>query len=185
MFSSLSLPIRLSTFKQLRNWSGRLWPSCHFSSRKRYDLENTVQPWEFVQGKSHIWVAEPLLTESSALYTLYDSTINLQGTDEAMRSQILSSMEPLSKQIAEFSKRLFGDGNSIDYGTLSPYVPYSLYQSAVVQHRLWNQTGHEDHKTALASLKEILGHFRKRWLIAGNDKCSCNNYGNISADPTV
>jgi hypothetical protein len=120
---------------------------------------------------------EPLLTESSALYTLYDFTINLQGTDEAMRFQILSSMEPLSKRIAEFSKQLFGDGNGIDYGTLSPYVPYSLYQSAVVQHRLWNQTGHEDHKSALASLKEILGHFRKRWLIAGNDKCSCNNTG--------
>jgi len=110
---------------------------------------------------------QPPLTRSSALYTLYNSAVSLQETDEAIESQILSSMEPLSRKVAEFSRRLFGDGEDIDYGTLSPYVPYSLYQSAVVQHQAWKQTGHADHKAALDSLKEILGHFQKRWLIAG------------------
>jgi hypothetical protein len=108
-----------------------------------------------------------LLIKFSALFTLYNSAIDAQETDDSRKSRILSSMEPLSKQIAEFSRRLFGNGEGIDYGSLSPYVPYSLYQSAVVQHQLWKQTGQEIHKAALDSLKEILGHFHKRWLIAG------------------
>lgn len=77
-------------------------------------------------------------------------------------------MEPLSKRVAEFSRELFADESEIDYGSLSPYVPYSIYQSAVVQHQLWKQNGQEIHQAAMNSLKKILGYFSKRWLIASN-----------------
>jgi hypothetical protein len=130
-------------------------------------LESTVRLWESAHGTTCQSIVRLSLTTPSALYTLYDSAVNLQETDDAMKSQILSSMEPLSKQIAEFSRRLFGNGEGIDYSSLSPYVPYSLYQSAVVQYQLWKQTDHAVHKAALDSLKEILGYFSKRWLIAG------------------
>lgn len=76
-------------------------------------------------------------------------------------------MEPLSKRIAEFSRKLFANGDEVDYVTLSPFVPISLYQSAVVQWRLWKQSRKAEHKVALESLKVILGYFSKRWGIAG------------------
>jgi hypothetical protein len=127
-----------------------------------------VRLWEYAHGTTFQPREKLLLITSSALYTLYDSAVDLQETDDAMKSQILSSMEPFSKQIAEFSRRLFGNGDGIDYGSLSPYVPYSLYQSAVIQHQLWEKTGQAIHQAALDSLKEILGHFSRRWLVAGN-----------------
>lgn len=76
-------------------------------------------------------------------------------------------MEPLSAQIAEFSSRLFGTGEDLEYGTFSPYVPLSLYQAAVVQHRLWKRTGDASHEGTLHSLKKILGFFHRRWAVAG------------------
>jgi hypothetical protein len=78
-------------------------------------------------------------------------------------------MEPLSTQIADFSQRLFGGADEDrDYSTFSPYVPLSLYQSAVVQLRLWKQTGDSTYEDRLVSLKGILGHFNRRWVIAGD-----------------
>ena len=78
-------------------------------------------------------------------------------------------MEPLSTQIACFSQRLFGGSDEDrDYSTFSPYVPLSLYQSAVVQLRLWKQTGDPAYEERLVSLKGILGHFNRRWVIGGD-----------------
>jgi hypothetical protein len=55
----------------------------------------------------------------------------------------------------------------VEFETLSPFVPYSLYQAAVVQLSLWKRTEMDSHKNAFDSLKIILGHFKKRWLVAG------------------
>jgi hypothetical protein len=76
-------------------------------------------------------------------------------------------MEPLSTQLVQFSSALFSTGEDVDYGTFSPYVPLSLYQAAVVQLRLWNQTGEECYWQGLSSLKRTLGYFGRRWTIAG------------------
>jgi hypothetical protein len=104
---------------------------------------------------------------NSSLYLLYDSAAQ-RGELDAIHEKSLAAMEPLSAQITSFSHRLFG-GPEVehDYSTFSPYVPLSLYQSAVVQSRLWRATGDVRHQDAVASLKEILGHFNKRWSIAG------------------
>lgn len=77
-------------------------------------------------------------------------------------------MGPFSTQITSFSQRLFGGPEADrDYSTFSPYVPLSVYQSAVVQLRLWRATGDASYQVGLASLKEILSYFKKRWSIAG------------------
>jgi hypothetical protein len=76
-------------------------------------------------------------------------------------------MEPLSTQLVQFSSALFSTGEDVDYGTFSPYVPLSLYQAAVVQLRLWKQTGEECYWQGLSSLKRTLGYFGRRWTIAG------------------
>jgi hypothetical protein len=76
-------------------------------------------------------------------------------------------MEPLSTQLVQYSAAIFGTGEDVDYGTFSPYVPLSLYQAAVVQLRLWDQTSEERYWEGLSSLKTTLGHFGRRWTIAG------------------
>ena len=107
-------------------------------------------------------------TLSSALYLLYDYAARRAG-DTVNEQDVLTAMEPLSTQIADFSQRLFGEGGQDrDYSTLAPYVPLSLYQSAVVQLRLWKQTGDPTYHRHLGSLKSILGHFNQRWVVSGN-----------------
>jgi hypothetical protein len=88
--------------------------------------------------------------------------------NEIKRAEMLHSLQSSSMQIAQFSRQLFGDIENMDYSTFSPLVPYSLYQAAVVQYRWWKQTDEEIHKMALESLKEVLGSFNRRWLIAGD-----------------
>lgn len=82
--------------------------------------------------------------------------------------EALSAMEPLSTQIVQFSRRLFGPEQNVDCNTLSPYVLLSLYQSAIVQLRLWKQTKNVVYTDALESLKEIIGFFNQRWASAGS-----------------
>ncbi|KAK3620812.1 hypothetical protein LTR56_020586 [Elasticomyces elasticus] len=98
---------------------------------------------------------------TNALFMLLNDAEKRDGKD------VLSAMEPLSTQIVVFSSRLFGDGEGIDYGTLSPYIPLSLYQAAVVQSRLYRRTGERCYGEALLTLKRLLGYFNKRWLVAG------------------
>lgn len=59
----------------------------------------------------------------------------------------------------------------MNYDTASPYVPYSIYHAAIVQYRLWKQTGSERHKAALDSLKNVLKYLNRRWLISGMFFC--------------
>lgn len=82
--------------------------------------------------------------------------------------EAVSALEPLSTQIVQFSRRLFGPEQTVDYNTTSPYVPLSLYQSAVVQLSLWERSNQMVYKEGLASLKEILGFFKQRWASAGS-----------------
>jgi hypothetical protein len=82
-------------------------------------------------------------------------------------------MKPAALSIADFSRRLFAgalNDEDADISTLSPYVPYSLYQAAVIHHRLWNWSADDTHAQALDALKDILRLFKKRWAVAGNKK---------------
>lgn len=82
-------------------------------------------------------------------------------------------MEPLSTQIVGLSAHLFGDLELVDIELMSPFVTHSLYQSAVVQLRLWKVTGESIFGENLESLKRVLGHFNRRWLIAGTLNPTC------------
>jgi hypothetical protein len=70
-------------------------------------------------------------------------------------------------RIADFSRLLFSDLEAVDVRTMSPLVPHSLYQAALVQFQSWKQNNEVFCKQRLDSLKRILGHFKRRWLIAG------------------
>jgi hypothetical protein len=108
----------------------------------------------------------------SALFTLYESALLSGNLDNDSRISTLKSLEYISTQIFEFSEYLFRDLGKVKYNMMSPFVPQSLYQAAIVQFRLWKQTNETRYKTALDSLKQILGHFNKRWLVAGMSDAS-------------
>lgn len=88
-------------------------------------------------------------------------------TPRTNNARFLQSLESTSTRIALFSKHLFGDPAKRNIGVMSPFVPYSLYQAAVVQQRLAKRTGEADYQRNLNSLEQILGTFKQRWLIAG------------------
>ncbi|KAK3067025.1 hypothetical protein LTR53_016340 [Teratosphaeriaceae sp. CCFEE 6253] len=98
---------------------------------------------------------------TNALFMLHEDAGKRDATD------VLTAMHPLSTQINVFSNQLFGNGEAICYGTLSPYIPLSLYQAAVVQSRLYRRSGEQCYGEALLSLKKLLGYFNRRWLVAG------------------
>ena len=98
---------------------------------------------------------------------LYEAALLSNQYDNNERQAVLTSLESTSTRIAVFSNYLFSDLSQVDLDKMSPYVPYSLYQAAVVQYRHLKQTGRPDHQVNLDSLKMILSNFRKRWLVAG------------------
>lgn len=51
--------------------------------------------------------------------------------------------------------------------SLSPFVPYALYQTAVIQLRLWEQNGKPKYKENLQLMVTLLDCFSQRWSIAG------------------
>jgi hypothetical protein len=76
-------------------------------------------------------------------------------------------MEPLSNQMATLTSELYGSLEKIDFDTLSPLATYCIYQSTVVQLRLWKKTGTEKYRDNVSGLKKVLGWFNQRWLVAG------------------
>jgi hypothetical protein len=48
----------------------------------------------------------------------------------------------------------------------SPYLPHSLYQAAMIYHRLWTQSGLLIYKQRLDTLKAIIANLAKRWMVA-------------------
>lgn len=124
--------------------------------------------WAYVAGDEHsLRPDNSLLTTSSGLFALYDNALSSGIYSEDEYDAISTSLESTSTRIAVFSNRLFADVSKVDINKMSPLVPYSLYQAAILQHRLFVRTGETNYQANLASLKMILGNFRKRWLIAG------------------
>jgi hypothetical protein len=83
------------------------------------------------------------------------------------RHRVLQSIEETALGSLTFAEASYGNQEGIYVPeTFSPYLPYSLYQAAVVDHRLWTQSGHLIYKQRLDTLKAIIGNFTKRWMVA-------------------
>lgn len=103
---------------------------------------------------------------SSALFTLHNSHLKRLPTtnqNTTVRDEIIAKLDDISTQIAGFTKRLFGDVSTIDFSQISPYIPYCVYQSAVVQGGLWREGRGDVYKEREAWLKVVLGYFGRRW----------------------
>jgi len=127
---------------------------------------NALFPLLVLEEKTYGMYCAAISMCCSALFTLYDSSM-LRQQNEIEKSRILSMLEKASTAMVEFSAYLFGDPEKLDYATMSPFVPYSLYQAGVVQFRLWKHTSALHHRESLDSVKKILRFFNRRWLIGG------------------
>lgn len=80
----------------------------------------------------------------------------------------LFAMEQLSANMAEISDYILGMASDENKRfRLSPFVPYALYQTAVIELRLSKQKGEPQHSARADRMVELLQHFTKRWSIAG------------------
>lgn len=95
-----------------------------------------------------------------------DALLSGLHQEEEIRA-IWTSLEQTSTRIAIFSDYLFADMSKVDIAKMSPFIPYSLYQAAIVQYRLFKRTGQPEYEQHVSSLKTIMTHFRERWWIAG------------------
>ncbi len=98
---------------------------------------------------------------------LYDSVLRVNQDNEIEHLRVLQCVESASTQIAQFSHDLFGNVDDIDYQLMSPFIPHSLYQAAIVQFQSWKTKRGESYQDSFNSLKAILTHFNQRWCIAG------------------
>jgi hypothetical protein len=107
------------------------------------------------------------LISRSALFLMYDSALATVRTDSTEYHHILDAMESCSARITAFSTHLFADFEDLSLETQSPYIPYSQFQAAVVQYRLWKKTNRALHKDNFDALKKILECINRRWMNAG------------------
>jgi hypothetical protein len=117
----------------------------------------------------------------SALFILYEFMLShCHGDSE--RNRVLQAIKETSLRAIRFAEATHADRfENYPIEAQSPYLIYSLYQAAVVQHRLWVQDGDPVCERNLDSLKDILNAFTKRWMVTCESICakgtiaSCGN----------
>ncbi|KAJ5880407.1 uncharacterized protein N7473_011460 [Penicillium subrubescens] len=109
-----------------------------------------------------------LSTCISSLFTLYAAPSLRSQSRTLDENTPLFAMEQLSAKMAEISDYIFGMAQDENKRfMLSPFVPYALYQTAVIELRLWKQKGEPQYKERADRMIQILWLFSKRWSIAG------------------
>jgi hypothetical protein len=105
---------------------------------------------------------------TSSLFTLYAAPLLRPQCRSLDEKTALFSMEQLSAKMAEITDHIFNFAQDENKRfMLSPFVPYALYQTTVIELRLWKQKGELQYKERADRMVQILWHFNKRWSIAG------------------
>lgn len=105
---------------------------------------------------------------TSSLFTLYAAPLLRSQSRSLDENTALFAMERLSAKMAEISDYILGMAQDENKRfMLSPFVPYALYQTAVIELRLWKQKGESQYKERADRMVQILWLFTRRWLIAG------------------
>lgn len=104
----------------------------------------------------------------SSLFTLYAAPMLRSQYQRLDENAALLAMEQLSSRMAEISDYILGVAEDENKRfMLSPFVPYALYQTAVIELRLWNLKGESRYKESADKMVQLLQHFSKRWHVAG------------------
>ncbi|KAL6805129.1 hypothetical protein J3E68DRAFT_387704 [Trichoderma sp. SZMC 28012] len=102
----------------------------------------------------------------SALFTLYEFLLGRCDEHGPEKVRILESMQELSERAVMFAEAGYADKETFYLETLSPFLPYCLYQAGIVQYRLWKQKGDPIYKVRLDALSNLLRGNGKRWAVA-------------------
>jgi hypothetical protein len=136
-------------------------------------MVNIVRLSRSACGKSQHKPLRRLKSDSgSALFNLYEVSISHYHDDDVRKMRVLDSLESTAVSLVDFSKHVFADPTRKDASFMSPFIPLSLYQSAVIQHRAWRRTKVPFCKERVATLVNTLQLFSKRWFAAGERKSS-------------
>ncbi|KAL7952934.1 hypothetical protein V8C34DRAFT_318610 [Trichoderma compactum] len=92
-----------------------------------------------------------------------DSRCDEHGPEKV---RILESMQELSERAVMFAEAGYAEKETFYLETLSPFLPYCLYQAGIVQCRLWKPKGDLIHKVPLDALANLLRGNDKRWAVA-------------------
>lgn len=138
-------------------------------------MVNTAPHWQFAPGKRGLIASETHVPTpqsnarhlTSTLFALYQAALNNPHDTQLNKLRVLDSMKANSVRIAEFSRLLFLEQHLPDIGILTPINPHCLYTAALVEFQAWKENKEVFCKQRFDDLKSILGHFGKRWLIAG------------------
>ncbi|KAF2448833.1 hypothetical protein P171DRAFT_353262 [Karstenula rhodostoma CBS 690.94] len=142
---------------------------------------------EYHQIERTLWAYMPLLADeelkvgrycgafaicNSALFILYEfklSKIDKADPDETRR--ILQCMEDVSLRCITFAELSFTErtGSTL-HEVHSLYCPYSLFQAAIVQYRIWKQNDDLNCKMRIDFMKNMLQEFARRWGYSCRDK---------------
>ena len=105
---------------------------------------------------------------SSALFLLYGQGDQTHDAPRvANEPNRLEKMELVALRLVYYTERCYSSEHTVDYATLSPFLPVAIYQSAVVLERAVRLHESPTRRQAFAAAKLTLGYLRKRWASAG------------------
>ena len=58
----------------------------------------------------------------------------------------------------------------VDFEAISPFPPHSLVKAASIRYQMWRDKGDITSLDAADSLIQMLKHFSRRWMNAGNEE---------------
>ncbi|KAE9377603.1 hypothetical protein N431DRAFT_478809 [Stipitochalara longipes BDJ] len=145
-------------------------PNSDFNSEEAIQLERTLKAYLPLLANEELKIGKYCGAYgicNSALFILYEFMLSRNMESVFERHQILQSIEDTSIRALTFAEASYCEREE-NYPSeiLSPYLPYSLCQAAIVQHRLWKQSNSPACKRRLDTLKAILGEFTNRWMVA-------------------
>jgi hypothetical protein len=87
--------------------------------------------------------------------------------DASDKQQILRAIEQTAMGALTFAEASFSDrAENYPPEVLSPYLPYSLFQSGLVFHRRWRGSGLSVWRQRFDYTRSIIEEFTKRWQVA-------------------
>ncbi|KAK0761215.1 hypothetical protein N5P37_006162, partial [Trichoderma harzianum] len=103
---------------------------------------------------------------SSAIFTLYGCSADQERYGVRIQNCPATLAEHTALETTRYCRKLFEDEEAINYSCLSPFVPYALYQSAVIQLQLLQRDPNAKYEDNVDFLKQVLRNFGKRWMLA-------------------
>lgn len=96
------------------------------------------------------------------MFVLYEHQNQAQARDGTYDVNTQIRLQQVADQVVYYSKRCYDDVVP-DYATMSPYIPLSLCQAAVVRRREAKSTGSSIAMKDYKAMERILGLFALRW----------------------